>query len=107
MIFVVLHFTEKQKKWNSVFAIMDIPCNFQRNRPKEMAIGLYGLKWLGILSNSKNYTKPARVASGEFEKTWRRLDMRAPLPRSDSLQNGPRWPAEDPSSTYPTNVPSF
>jgi hypothetical protein len=44
IIFVVLHFTEKQKKWNSVFAIMDIPCNFQRNRPKEMAIILNGLK---------------------------------------------------------------
>ncbi len=43
IIFFVLLFTEKQKKWNSDFAIVDIPCNFQRNRPKEMAIGFNGL----------------------------------------------------------------
>ncbi len=37
-IFVVFHFTEKQKKVNSVFAIVDIRWNFQKNWLKEMAV---------------------------------------------------------------------
>jgi hypothetical protein len=39
-IFVVFHFKEKQKKWNSVFTILQIPCKFQQNRLKKVAVGL-------------------------------------------------------------------
>jgi hypothetical protein len=43
IIFVIFHFKEKQKKWNSVFTILHIPCTFQQNRPKKVAVGLNGL----------------------------------------------------------------
>jgi hypothetical protein len=39
----VFHFIEEQKMWNSVFATVTIPCNFQQNRQKKMAIGLNGI----------------------------------------------------------------
>jgi hypothetical protein len=44
-----------KKKWNSVFAIVDIPCNFQQNLPKEMAIGLNGLRLHANCPQSSSY----------------------------------------------------
>jgi hypothetical protein len=48
-IFVVFHFKEKQKKWNSVFTIIQIPCKFQQNRLKKVAVGLNGLRRCGVI----------------------------------------------------------
>jgi hypothetical protein len=42
-IFVVFHFKEKQKKWNPVFTILQLPCKFQQNRLKKVAVGLNGI----------------------------------------------------------------
>jgi hypothetical protein len=36
-------FERKTKKWNSVFTILHIPCKFQQNQSKKVAVGLNGL----------------------------------------------------------------
>jgi hypothetical protein len=41
-IFVIFHFKEKQKKWNSVFVILLIPCKLQQKWLKKWLLALMG-----------------------------------------------------------------
>jgi hypothetical protein len=41
-IFVAFHFTEKQKKWNSVFVTVDIPAIFSKISRKKWLPALMG-----------------------------------------------------------------
>jgi hypothetical protein len=38
-IFVRIPFKNKTKKWNSIFTIISVPCTFQQNLSKKMALG--------------------------------------------------------------------
>ena len=42
-IFVPVDFKNKTKKWNSIFAIMYIPCKFYQNLSKEVVKDVNGL----------------------------------------------------------------
>jgi hypothetical protein len=43
-IFVRISFENKTKKWNSIFTITNVPCKFQQNLSKKMALGTNGIK---------------------------------------------------------------
>jgi hypothetical protein len=42
--FFPLHLRKKIKKWNSNFTFINVPCKFQKDRPKKVAMGINGLK---------------------------------------------------------------
>ncbi len=71
-IFVIFHFKEKQKKWNSKFTILHIPCKFQQNLPKKVAVGLNGLSALfqvfqNLTSSEKQHMKHLEKLLSKFK----------------------------------------
>jgi hypothetical protein len=50
--FFPLHLRKKIKKWNSNFTFINVPCKFQKDRPKKVAMGINGLKHKLIITVS-------------------------------------------------------